>query len=164
MIAHQVRRVVLGLVLAGSLASWLAPSRAGEPAAPARRDALGDPLPEGALARLGSTRFRHGGTVWHLAFSPDGKTVASSSNGQAVRIWDVKTGRKVRESERRYGGGALAYSPDGATLAVCDADVTRPGISLLNAATARERQFVALPDVALFGFGGLVCRQSSIDG
>lgn len=56
-----------------------------------------------------------------LAFSPDGRTLASGSRGN-VELWDVKSGEKVRtlkRAEPQYGvwGCAIAFSPDGKTLA-----------------------------------------------
>jgi WD40 repeat protein len=47
----------------------------------------------GAHARMGSTRFRLPDAGFRaMAFSPDGKTIASlTSNGQ-IHLWDAATG------------------------------------------------------------------------
>src|SRR5438046_10554617 len=59
------------------------PVRDGQGAQPAAPwvDAFGDPLPPGARLRLGTTRFRHVGEVYCLAFMPDGTTLASCGWG-----------------------------------------------------------------------------------
>ena len=59
-------------------------------------DLQGDSLPAGARARLGSGRLRHGYTVSAVAFSPDGKTLASTSHEHTVRFWEVSTGKQLR--------------------------------------------------------------------
>lgn len=93
---------------------------ASKPAEP-RQDAAdlhGDPLPEGAVARLGTLRFRAGGGITALAFSPDGKIIASCSNGNAIRLWEAASGKQIRAlMEDGLGNvNALAFSPDGKTL------------------------------------------------
>ena len=38
----------------------------------------------------------HTASVWAVAFSPDGNTLASGGADQTVRIWDVKTGELIK--------------------------------------------------------------------
>jgi len=54
-----------------------------------------------------------------LAFSPDGRTLATDTSGE-VRWWDVKTGSTTRTLAGPRGAGtatSIAFSPDGKTLA-----------------------------------------------
>jgi WD40 repeat protein len=92
------------------------PARGVQPAK-ARVDLYGDPLPEGAIARLGSVRFRHHGAVRAVAFSPDGKFLAASSDGRdMVVIWDRATGRKLHEMPSIGPPCYLRFSPEGEWL------------------------------------------------
>jgi WD40 repeat protein len=62
----------------------------------ATTDRLGDPLPAGALARLGTTRMRHSSEVTFVAFGPDGKTLITAGRDNTIRLWDLTTGKEVR--------------------------------------------------------------------
>ena len=60
-----------------------------------RSDFYGDPLPEGAIARLGSSQLRHPGASLH--FSADGKQLVSWGRDRLLRTWDVATGKLLRQ-------------------------------------------------------------------
>src|SRR5262249_42744986 len=47
-----------------------------------RHDLYGDALPPGAIARMGTTRFRHGGYIDAIAYSTDGNSILSRGNNQ----------------------------------------------------------------------------------
>ncbi len=77
----------------------------------------------------------HGGSVRRLAFSPDGRTLASGSSDDRVLLWDVATGKprlapqkdpKSSDPTKKHRGDvlALAFSPDGALLASGSQDDT----------------------------------------
>jgi RNA polymerase sigma factor (sigma-70 family) len=92
-----------------------------QPADPGRTPPSAQTLPEHARARLGTTRLRHGGFLANVAFSSDGRTLATMGWDGAVRFWDVLTGEPAAKLPRIEGAGrtpSAAYSPDGTRLAV----------------------------------------------
>jgi WD40 repeat protein len=147
----------------GLLASQnaLPPSPADQPAMPPgdrpagepKGNARGDPLPVGAVARLGTLPWRHDGEGYDLAFAPDGKTLAVTGHDGEVVVFDTATGKVLRRHVAAETGKftgrvvALAYSPDGKRLAVSGA----PGeVRLLDAATGKEaRRLVVAGDPVL---------------
>src|SRR5262245_62652253 len=99
-------------VAVGWLAACAAPAAA-PPGAP--RDLHGDPLPAGAVSRLGGARLRQLNGWPKFAFSADGRLLATAG-GPAV-VWEVRTGRAVARldhGERAVEG--LCFSPDGKKL------------------------------------------------
>ncbi|MCI0377192.1 MAG: WD40 repeat domain-containing protein [Gemmataceae bacterium] len=82
-----------------------------------KKDAYGDPLPPGAIARLGTLRLNHGMPVNKVAFSQD-ETLLFSAAGDGVRVWNVRTGQEVNHFPTRTSVDTIAVSPDGSFLAV----------------------------------------------
>ncbi len=91
---------------------------------PSRVDALGDSLPPGVVMRLGSARWRHGDRISAVAYSQDGKRIASAVIGdESVRICDAENG-KVLHHVRLTEVQALALSRDGKSLAAIGRDTS----------------------------------------
>jgi WD40 repeat protein len=88
-----------------------------------RSDALGDPLPAGAGARLGTARLYHPRAC--VAFSLDGRhVITAGGNDTQIHFWDAATGKELRRIDcpTAHGSDAgvltFAPSPDGRLLAL----------------------------------------------
>jgi WD40 repeat protein len=88
-----------------------------------RTDLFGDPLPPGALVRLGTIRLRQGLENFAVAFSPDGRLIASGGCDGRIYVWEATTGRRVRvlsgHDDKLYG---LAWAPHGRWFATLGRD------------------------------------------
>src|SRR5262245_58853455 len=105
--------------------------------AQSRTDNDGNPLPDGALARFGSYRFRISSSesinTW--AVSPDGKTLAVA-DCSGITLWDTDSGRPgVRVASPWFEIESVSFSPDGKNLVHVD----RWGVTLRDAASGRKR-------------------------
>jgi RNA polymerase sigma factor (sigma-70 family) len=90
----------------------------GQPLKP-RTDRHGDALPAGALARLGTLRFRHPDMVTCAVFSGDGRTLIVGDQRGTLVFWDVATGKARCLLPAHHSMlQALTISPDGTTAAV----------------------------------------------
>jgi eukaryotic-like serine/threonine-protein kinase len=105
--------------------------------------------------------FPHDGTVQSVAFSTDGRRVASAGEDKTVHVWDTTAGREVLVLHGHTGRcGCVAFSPDGHRLASASQDKT---IRVWDATPLRadERQ-----DILTFSGHGdeIRCMALSPDG
>ena len=134
--ALNLRRAILGLAFALVIAGGVLVAQPGpEPTQPKAEtpaktdspkpgfDQLEDPLPEGALARLGTSRLRGA----RLTYSPDSKKVVRESAGGDLQLYEVPSGKylaKLRAADvperDSIVGSTIGFSPDSKMLAaVC---------------------------------------------
>ncbi len=139
-------RPFLACVLAG--VALLTPTRAADPP---HTDAHGDPLPDGALARLGTVRWRVGSAIALTAFLGDGKSVLTVSQDYVAQVWDRDSGKELRHFDAagpamtdpnttglillNVNGSGLVLSSDGKTLACFGRDGS---VHLWNVPTGKE--------------------------
>src|SRR5438045_817523 len=81
-----------------------------------------DPLPPGAVVRYGTTRWRHTSGILALAYSPDGKRLATLCDA-GVSLWQADGGRLLRHWSERdtwspFREHSLHFAADGSTLTV----------------------------------------------
>ena len=88
-----------------------------------------------------SATLEHSGIVASVAFSPDGKRLATGSFDQNTKIWDVEAGKQILSLKEKEDGEfpfSVAFSPDGKRLAsvrgqiakIWDLDSAKPILNL----------------------------------
>jgi RNA polymerase sigma factor (sigma-70 family) len=156
--------LVLALALGGAVSGWFlraqagdGPGQAAEPPPVAGVVAKPDPLPAGAVARLGTPRWRHDGAVFFVAFAGQGKQLVTARQGlvsrcavchklpfdeagrpvppgedRPFRVWEVNSGRELRRfgSPLREALAGLFKGSDGDLLPKNDQGVAAVSVAL----------------------------------
>ena len=84
--------------------------------------------------QIGAPLADHAGEVSSVAFSPNGKILVTGRPNDTVQFWDVATHQEIGALRTLYGADAVAFSPDGQTLATGDGVV----VQLWNVASRRQ--------------------------
>lgn len=106
----------------------------------------------------------HEHIITALAFSPNGKVLASASYDGTIKLWDVKTGKQIRRFEPAAGNECLwvGFSFDGETVGGGSKDSRgkgQPTISLWDIATGELRNKIEADSVVFLPEGrSLACR------
>lgn len=97
----------------------------GKTEAPSKDNAIYIPLTNLLNTNIATKTIEgHSGSVESIAFSPDGKTLASGSYDASISLWDLSTGRQSKVFNHTYAVLSVAFSPDGRTLATGSYDKT----------------------------------------
>jgi Tol biopolymer transport system component len=123
-------------------------------------------LPAGAVVRMDIGHGQSEGAVLGVAFSADGKTLASSSRDGTIGIWEAATGKELRQIQGHRGlVKSVVFSPDGKTLASAGADKT---VRLWLVASGKEllllKGHTSGVEAVAFSADGKTLASSSEDG
>lgn len=110
----------------------------------AKKDLYGDPLPKGAIMRLGTLQRRAVGA--RLAVSSDGQSIVGVRGRKYLHIWDAATG-KIRQTRELPGEDIanLMLSPDGKMLAMAG---EKEKLTVWDVPTGKRLQTLVLKGVS----------------
>jgi WD40 repeat protein len=124
-----------------------------------RAEDHGERLPNGTVARMGSTQLRHGDAVYFAAYTPDGKALLTAGKDRTVRLWDLATNRELH----RYAWGEVAHD---SKAPLSDQGLTQRWERQLWDDLALSCQAALSPDgkTVAASQGGMVCLWETASG
>ena len=117
-----------------------------------QKDAFGDPLPIGAIARIGTLRYRLTQSQQPdvARISPDGKLLAALGNQDEIEIWELPAWkRRLRIPVPRIDRSrpelfpTRAFTADSKALLTCDLGTMQ--VNLFDVATGKSLKKLTLP-------------------
>jgi WD40 repeat protein len=115
-------------------------------------DRSGDPLPAGAVCRLGTERFRGVGVDAHstgavIQYSRNGKSIFARGLDGAVIVFDAETGRVINRLAGPNKIRTFVQTPNGQTLVTADqvtykGEVREPNIRVWDLATGKTTRLI----------------------
>jgi WD40 repeat protein len=101
-------------------------------------------LTTGKLVYTDTENWGHTEDVARLLFSPDGRLLASSSEDQIIRLWDVSTARTVHSFPK--WSNHLAFTPDGRHLLTVPSGRGKIVLQAMDVTTGRPGRGFELAD------------------
>jgi hypothetical protein len=135
---RQLLRWLLVMLISMPVGMETAPTRFTTGATHPGTDRAGDPLPSGALARLGTLRSddkrlnphaAEDSAIWQIEYAPNGKCLAVWRRSGTIEVWQATPWRPTRTLKPKLGRFlGMAFSPTTQTLTTAEGDSTRDAL------------------------------------
>lgn len=114
-----------------------------------KTDRYGDPLPPGAVLRLGTVKFRQDSPIFRIAYTPDGRYLITDGKDSILRVWKTADGKTIRYIDPNVG-------------ALEDFDVSADGTKILGSGITEVTDHGMTRNVCLVDFAtGRVFKRAS---